>query len=156
MKTNIRVITLILSTLLILSSVSFLTSCDNINYKLRTDPDKIVDKTGKLTREMKSEIQLEYYKDNIMRYASPKKIEGVCYGVFDDTYCVILRSPENMACVMTDEEVAGYTFSFGREKMKVYCNGEFYSLTNAYENGILSNTEIAELHTFYNETVYSD
>ena len=149
MKPKIRLITLILSALLMLSFVSLLASCDNITYKLRTDPDKIEDKTGKLTDEMKSEIQLEYYRIRRMLYISPKNVEGVCYGVFDDAYCLIIRHPEPSATVMTYEEVAGYEFSFGSEHITVYCNGEIYSLTKAYENGILNDAEIEELWNFY-------
>ena len=156
MKTYVKSIALIIAIILIISFMGVLASCDNINYKLRTDPDKIEDKTGKLTDEMKSEIQLEYYRIRRMLYISPKKVEGVCYGVFDDAYCLIIRRPEAMSTAMTDEEVAGYKFSFGREHMTVYCNGEIYSLTKAYENGILNDAEIEELYNFYMDTRYSD
>ena len=154
MKTKVKLITLILSALLIISSISILASCDNINYTLRTDPDKIEDKTGKMSDEIKSEIQLAYYKRHKEYCSSPKQIKGVCYGVFDDTYCLMLTFPGVMyAAAVEYVDVAGYNFMFGSSNtMKVYCNGEFYSLEKAYENGILDDAEIEELYNFYTET----
>ena len=68
MRITTKVVALIVTVLLIISSLSVFASCDNINYKLRTDPDKIEDKTGKMSNEIKSEIQLAYYESNNFRY----------------------------------------------------------------------------------------
>ncbi len=156
MKAYIKSIVLIIAAILIISFMGVLVSCDNINYTLRTDPEKIEDKTGKMSDEIKSEIQLEYYRIRRMLYIFPKNVEGVCYGVFDDAYCLIIRHPEPSATVMTYEEVAGYEFSFGSEHITVYCNGEIYSLTEAYENSILDDAEIEELYNFYTETKWGN
>ena len=165
MKTKVKLITLILSALLIISSISILASCDNINYQsdpdpdpdqTNTNPDNIDDKTGKLTDKIKSEIQLKYYDKHTNESDSPAEIKGVCYGVFDDTYCLILTLPGvGYMTVTTEIDVAKYTFYFGDSNtMIVYDNGEFYSLTKAYENGILNDAEIEELYYFYNLTKY--
>ena len=149
MKKFIKIISLFVASLIIISVMGALVSCDSITYKLRTDPDKIIDMTGKLTDEMKSEIQLERYRTRRMLYTSPKNVEGVCYGVFDDAYCLIIIYPGPREDVVTFEEVAGYVFDFPSEVMTVYSDGEFYSLTDAYKNGILNDAEIEELYNFY-------
>ena len=155
MKAYIKSIALIISAILIISFMGVLVSCDNINYTLRTDPEKIEDKTGKMPDEIKSEIQLAYYESNKEYCDSPKQVKGVCYGVFDDTYCLMLTLPGVMYMDATAYvDVAGYTFMFGSvsNTMDVYCNGKFYSLTEAYQNGILDDAEIEELYNFYTET----
>ena len=83
-----------------------------------------------------------------------KQVKGVCYGVFDDVYCLILTPPKvEYTTAMKYVDIAGYTFRFGSSNtMVVYYNGEFYSLTKAYENGILDDAEIEELYNFYTET----
>ena len=154
MKTYIKSIALIISAILIISFMGVLVSCDNINYALRTDPEKIEDKTGKMSDEIKSEIQLAYYERHKEYCDSPKQIKGVCYGVFDDAYCLMLTLPGVMYTDAVEYvDVAGYTFMFGSSNtMDIYCKGEFYSLTKAYENGILDDAEIEELYNFYTET----
>ena len=153
MKKVTKIICLIIAAILIVAAIIVLSTHNGITYKLRTSPDDIEDKTGKLTDNMKSEIQLEYFRDRRM-LLSPKKVEGVCYGVFDDAYCVILRSPGSMATVMTYEEVAGCKFEYGREGMRVYSNRKFYSLTEAYANGILNDAEIEELWDLYTDVLW--
>ena len=151
MKRFTRIITLILASLLLLSTIGALASCDSITYKLRTAPDKIEDKTGKLTDDMKSEIQLAYNKKNKEFLSSPKYVEGICYGVFDNAYCLIIEESGECPCVVVEETVAGFTFEFSNPNhiMTVYCEGEFYRLSKAYENGILDESEIKELYYFY-------
>ena len=161
MKTYIKSIALIIASILVISFMGVLASCDNINYQsdpdpdqTNTNPDNIDDKTGKLTDEIKSEIQLKYYDKHTNESDSPAEIKGVCYGVFDDVYCLILTLPKvEYTTAMKYVDVAGYNFMFGSSNiMGVYYNGEFYSLTKAYENGILNDAEVEELYNFYTET----
>lgn len=148
MKKLIKIISLIIALFLVFSLVS----CGNPKRK-DTNPDKIKDFTGKLTDEMKSEIQLAYYNENKDLCSSPKQIRGTCYGVFDDASCLILTLPDvGSLTLMTYIEVAGYTFAFGdNNTMVVYCDGEFYGLKQTYENGILDDNELAELYADYNK-----
>lgn len=147
MKKLIKIVSLIIALLLMFSLVA----CSNPKRK-DTKPDNIKDVTGKLTDEMKSEIQLAYYNENKDLCSSPKQIRGTCYGVFDDASCLILTLPDvGYLDVMTNVEVAGYTFKFGDSNpMNIYYNGEFYGLKQAYENGILDDNELAELYANYN------
>ncbi len=109
--------------------------------------------------EIKREIQIavltrvygeEYVKDGY----TPEYVWVVCYGIFDDAYCCMIWDHSGAELsVETEVEVGGYTFMFGSPNtMLVYCDGEFYGLKQAYENGILDDTEIAELYTYYTET----
>ncbi len=111
-----------------------------------------------LFSEVKSEIQSAYFEKTYEEkskesYNSPEQVSVTCYGVFNDAYCVILTYP--LVEYLTEEtevKVGQYTFVFGDSNtMAIYCNGEFYSLTKAYENGILDDTEIAELYTYYDQ-----
>ena len=165
MKRFIKIISLTLVLVFVASAMLSLVSCDNINYQsdpdpdqTNTNPDNIDDKTGKLTDEIKSEIQLKYYDKHTNESDSPAEIKGVCYGVFDDVYCLILTLPKvEYTTAMKYVDVAGYNFMFGSSNtMIVYYNGEFYSLTKAYENGILNDAEIEELYNFYTETKWGN
>ena len=117
------------------------------------------DETGKLSNEARDEIlkayfEITYEEKEKEYYYSSNQIPGTCYGVFEDTYCLILSNPRvAYPSVMVYVEVAGCTFEFGSTNtMDVYHNGEFYSLEKAYENGILDDAEIEELYNFYTET----
>ena len=81
------------------------------------------------------------------------KIEA-CYGIFDDAYCLMLDHPKLLyTCAVTEVEVGEYTFVFSDgNTMKVYCNGEFYGLKQAYENGILDDAELESLYNYYMKT----
>ena len=111
----------------------------------------------------KQEIQIEvltrvYGEDYVKDGYTPEYVWVVCYGIFDDAYCCMIwdHSGGEMS-VITEVEVGDYTFMFGSSNtMSVYCNGEFYSLNEAYENGILDDTEIAELYTYYTETCWGE
>ena len=78
----------------------------------------------------------------------------VCYGIFDNAYCVMVwEHAGGELSVITEVKVGEYTFMFGSSNtMVVYNNGEFYGLKQAYENEILDDAEIAELYTYYTET----
>ena len=56
--------------------------------------------------------------------------------------------------VVVDIEVGEYTFTFGHVglTMDIYCNGEFYGLKQAYENGILDDAELESLYNYYMKT----
>ena len=149
MKKLIKTVSLIIACFLVFSLIIPLTSCNKSKLP-ETYPDQIKDETGKLSDEMKSEIQIAYY--NKYGY-EPSKILGVCYGVFEDTYCLIfdVATGDFLIPGETDLEVGEYKFRFDTSRqMRVCSGGEFYSLTQAYENGIINDAELTELYVFYN------
>ena len=147
MKKFIKTLSMIISLLIIFSLIFPLSSCNESNLP-DTYPEKIKDETGKLTDEVKSEIQITYHN----KYGKElSKISGVCYGVFDDAYCLILDPNGFFVDSETYVDVGEYQFRFndGRQ-MSVYSNGDFFDLKQAYENEILNNNELTELYVFYN------
>ncbi len=167
MKKLIKTISLMIALLLVVNLLFTLASCDASDLdeseaeepttEIKTDPPSENEK-GKLTEEMRNEIKRAYFEKTYIEkskefYNSPDQITLICYGVFDNAYCVILTRPgvEYMT-VITEETVGEYTFMFSSSNtMKVYCEGDFYGLTKAYENGILDDAEIEELYNYYTE-----
>ncbi len=159
MRKVIKSVCLTIAILLAISFVGFLVSCDNSSSKsMKTAPDKIKDETGKLTDNMKREIQTAYYKKDEEKIKSPDQVSGVCYGVFDDVCCLMITlSNEMYIDELTKVEVGEYRFLFKNSNiMIVYCEEKFYSLTEAYESGILSDENLAELYILYNKVVWGE
>ena len=110
-----------------------------------------------ISAEMASEIKNKYFEKTYEEkeheyYNSPDHvIIEACYGIFDDAYCIMITCSRFMYMdVMTEVQVGEYTFVFGDSNtMKVYCNGEFYGLKQAYENGILDDAELESLYNNY-------
>ena len=113
-----------------------------------------------ISAEMESEIKNKFfektYKENNKEYYnSPDQVKiEACYGIFDDAYCIMITCSGFMHFdAMTELQVGEYTFVFSSSTtMRVYCNGEFYGLKQAYENGILDDTELESLHYYYKKS----
>ena len=113
-----------------------------------------------ISAEMQSEIKNKYFEKTYEEkeheyYNSPDHVVITdCYGIFDDAYCIMITCSRFMYLdVMTKVQVGEYTFVFGDSNtMKVYCNGEFYGLKQAYENGILDDAELESLHYYYTKS----
>ena len=86
----------------------------------------------------------------------PEHVWLVCYGIFDNAYAVMVWVPDiGYMDVVTTVEVGSYKFIFGDSNtMTVYCDGDFYSLPMAYENGILNDAQLGELYNYYIEAHY--
>lgn len=104
---------------------------------------------------MSSKIKEEFYALYGDKFADvPGKYERISImfqGIFDDVYvasiasdcCSIVRSPT--------ETVNGITFTWMQQyDLNVYCDGKFYTLTEAFENGLLNNEQLLEVHEKYN------
>ena len=167
MKKFIKTVSPIIVILLIFALLFTLASCDANDVdeseaeepttEVKTDPPSENEK-GKLTEKMRDEIKRAYFEKTYSEkgketYNSPDQITLICYGVFDNAYCVILTRPGvDSMTVITEVTVGEYTFMFSSSNtMSVYCEGNFYSLTKAYENGILDDSEIEELYNYYTE-----
>ena len=119
-----------------------------------------VDPPVEISAEMQSEIKNKYFEKtyeekNKEYYNSPDEVVIMdCYGIFDDAYCIMITCSGFMYLdVMTEVQVGEYTFVFSSSNtMKVYCNGEFYGLEQAYEKGILDDAELESLHYYYTKS----
>ena len=61
---------------------------------------------------------------------------------------MLAGSNENFACVLWTETVAGYDFNYSdANRIRVLYENEFYTLTQAYENGYLTKENIADIHS---------
>ena len=121
-----------------------------------------VDPPVEISAEMESEIKNKWFEktyaeENKEYYNSPDQVKiKACYGIFDDAYCILIDYPSDNSypMVVVDIEVGEYTFTFGHVglTMDIYCNGEFYGLKQAYENGILDDAELESLYNYYMKT----
>lgn len=169
MNKLIRLICLITLSIFI---VGALFACDNItnffprqteeNPEPEKDPEVPIitpspfdDESLPIPSTVKLEIQTLIAENTS---AAPEQISVVCYGIFDNTYCIMTWEPDvGYADVMTEITVGEYTFLFGSSNvMTVYSNGEIYGLTYAYENGILNYAEIEELYSYYTLTHWGE
>ena len=77
-----------------------------------------------------------------------------CYGMYNGSVAVIIECsellyPERVGSI---EEIAGITLFDDPQRIEIWKNGDFYFLSNAYENKILSKRdvwEIAKKHNCY-------
>lgn len=112
-------------------------------------PDEliIVDNTRpspiELTLEEKREIVWEYL-DSIKETEYSYGVR--CFGNFDGAYAVMIDGPFMYSSEMRSEEVAGYVFTFTNgQKLRIYHEGIFYSLLEAYERGIITKENVAAI-----------
>ena len=104
---------------------------------------------------MSSKIKEQFYALYGDKFAdAPNKYERISvmfHGIYDDVYvasiasdcCSIVKSPS--------ETVNGITFTWMQQyDLNVYCDGKFYTLTEAFENGLLTNEQLLEVHEKYN------
>ena len=104
---------------------------------------------------MSSKIKEQFYALYEDKFADvPNKYERISvmfHGIYDDVYvasiasdcCSIVKSPS--------ETVNGITFTWMQQyDLNVYCDGKFYTLTEAFDNGLLTNEQLLEVHEKYN------
>lgn len=74
-----------------------------------------------------------------------------CYGNFDGKYVIFADKKYKVYEPKTTVDIVnGLTFVYPNEnKLKVCANGNFYSLSDAFEKNILSTAELAEVHNVY-------
>ena len=73
------------------------------------------------------------------------------YGTYNGN-AVLLFTPFVSCWIITYETVAGLTFSYSaiEHVILVYKNGEFITLTQAYENGDLTLRNLRNIHALHN------
>ena len=94
-----------------------------------------------LEKAVKQEIKAAFVEANKNEYSlCEQEISLRCYGAFDGVYVLYVDVESWMyPSVVWSEVVADVEFVYGSgQSLKAYSDGAFYSLTDAYENGILS------------------
>jgi hypothetical protein len=100
----------------------------------------------KLTYEEQYEIISSYIKDDDESYLK-YSYSVRCYMKADGAYAVMLDSGRWLYTqALRHVDVAGYTFLFpDGQRMYIYKDGEFYTLLDAYLNGVVSRDYIASI-----------
>lgn len=98
------------------------------------------------------QISKDFCEYHVEKYNFDPEIHGgfyvaKYYGTYNNTVPVILEGTGiSYATVITTETVAGYTFTYPcSNTMWVWNNGSFYSLQDAYDKGLLTKEDIAEI-----------
>ena len=139
-------------------------STEETTTQLNKDPVEITpcpwdNESLPMPENVKYEIQISCLKEwHGVSYEDsnyvPEQVWVVCYGIFDNTYCVMTWVPDiGYLNVTTKVEVGEHTFIFDDSNtMIVYSEGKLYSLAQAYETGKLDDTELEELYNYYNKS----
>lgn len=100
----------------------------------------------KLTYEEQYEIISSYIKDDDESYLK-YSYSVRCYMKADGAYAVMLDSGRWLYTqALRHVDVAGYTFLFpDGQRMYIYKDGKFYTLLEAYQNGVVSRDYIASI-----------
>ena len=136
-----RIVLIILSALLILSAVACGKIEDNSNEENNNIP--------KTPEEMASQIKQEYINAYKIKSVKNNDIPLKVFGIFDETWVLFVNygTFADVMCYITVDDI---TFEIGSTNYpKVYNNGIFYSLNEAFDNGILTSENIRTLHENY-------
>lgn len=79
-------------------------------------------------------------------------LSGIKYVYAKYENCIVLGS-SNMTGEYSECTVLGYLFKFPRNHMNVYSNGQILKLTEAYDNGLLTDSQIKELWELHNACI---
>ena len=79
----------------------------------------------------------------------------VYYGVYGGAVPVMMNGMVAFPDIVTEEEVAGFHFKYGNTNtIKIWKNGTFYSLKEAYEQGVLTAEQIGILAGIHAEETF--
>ena len=84
-----------------------------------------------------------------LRNIEESNVDFICYGEFHGTHVVMFN--EIALQVLTSETVDGVTFNYPTSThLTAYNNGNFYSLQEAFDNGLLTHSNLLTLRNNYN------
>ena len=145
--------------LILLMIFSALVSCeqdlDDMDY-----PDE------KLLTRISADYKNHLIKTEMIDKKSTTQCEIIrCYGIYNGSVAMIIECPELCYPEYTGaiREIAGFTLFDDPQRIEIWNNGNFYFLSDAYDNNILSEHdvwEIAKKHNCYSKewiaTKYTD
>ena len=102
-----------------------------------------------LPEDLRAEVEAAYVKAlNLTSFPGWSEAGGDVYYCGTHNDCVVVfRHSYSVLSVNGETEIAGYTFSnYSWERIHVYKDGELRTLTDAYEDGWLSNADIGRIH----------
>jgi len=78
-----------------------------------------------------------------------------CVAQFDDAYVIKITS-DLVSNMVTYEEINGYLFTYPDSgTLRVFQGGEFYDLQTAFDEGIITDVELAVIHERYSPVRYN-
>lgn len=100
--------------------------------------------------ELNDELEREILEDFLITSAligdvSPEDINYTCFGQFGDSVAIYFHTAGAYKTPV-EEEVAGYTFSYPDSRViKIWNNGKFYKMGEAYELGLIDYFDILSI-----------
>lgn len=103
--------------------------------------------SGRLSADEQREIVWEYIANSSNLESELNATYAVrCFGKFGNVYAVMIDGPWGYTQAIRNEVVAGYTFTFpDGQRMRIYKEGDFYTLNKAYELGIISEEDLVAI-----------
>ena len=104
-------------------------------------PDGLTKNGLILDEGIQEEIKTAFYNTYVDIYPDLpfEQLSLRCYGAFDGVYVLFEDSVWDVQCAVTSEVIAGVKFVYPDGlHMTVYFNNAFYTLSEAYEHGILT------------------
>ena len=108
---------------------------------------------GSLTAEQALRIkQLCLEKRNLQSSYTTDDVYLFALGKYDQAYAVYIVCGTTFMPVTGQETVGGYVFQYPQQTYRIwiYCGNDLYSLTEAYEEGFLSDENLQKLYENYN------
>ncbi len=151
MKQVIKITSLIL--LLILSLNTFQSCTKNNNPKITRPSDlyqnavtSIVTLDAKAKERLESDYKKQYgdslFLNEYTKQPGKPLLGAFCYGEFEN--CTVIFMPTDLA-IVTEITVADQAFSYGSSVVLYgYHNGTFYELADAFDNGYISEDDVAK------------
>ena len=115
-------------------------------------PDKLTKNGLVLDEATQTEIKTAFYNKYIDKYPNLgyEHLSLRCYGAFDGVYVIFEDGVWDTTCAVTSEVIAGVKFVYADAlHMTVYCDGAFYTLAEAYDNGVLSYDNLLATQQIY-------
>lgn len=106
----------------------------------------------KISEDMQEKIKSKYVSEYLLKYNENASIDEVhidkFYGVYNNAYVLIMSNDYvEYRTAITYEVILTYRFQYSNSnKIKVFYEDSFYSLTSAYLNKILSDEDIREIY----------
>ena len=124
-----------------------------INFPgLKPAPEEVradlISEFGVIPGEVVEEMEQNYVRQFKRKPDKSTPLEFQLYGVFDNAYAV-LPVPRDLVFFLgeTKETAGDYEFVYRTsEQLKIYCDGVYYSVADAYANGILSIDDVRILY----------
>lgn len=104
----------------------------NVNSLVLTDEESL-----QIRQAYAEYLEAEKLADNI---TAESLLFMLYYGKFNNKYAMVMSDTVE---IEQDQIVGGYNFEMLSSAFRIYYEGNFYSLSDAYEGGLISNEELA-------------